>query len=195
MSLSKYRYLRSSPRTTKWLLSDLDNRTITVIVSLATLVSNTLSSLLFQQLPDDPYYLAGSFGWYLHFANLLSIFGLVGALRVSHLLFASHSGGYSLKLSKDYIGLRHLLISRIATFTQHNNFFTLPPPRHPPLLNTSPPVAHPSPTPFFRILLFSLSSQFIVLIVHPPNPLSPLPTNLLQSIYGNRIQFGIPACE
>ncbi|KAL2062291.1 hypothetical protein VTL71DRAFT_6557 [Oculimacula yallundae] len=56
-------------------------RTITLIVALATLISNVLSALFFYQLPDDPYHLASNFGWYLHFANLLSVFGFIGALR------------------------------------------------------------------------------------------------------------------
>ncbi|KAH7390143.1 hypothetical protein BKA64DRAFT_710701 [Cadophora sp. MPI-SDFR-AT-0126] len=56
-------------------------RTITLIVALATLTSNVLSALFFYQLPDDPYHLASNFGWYLHFANLLSVFGFIGALR------------------------------------------------------------------------------------------------------------------
>jgi len=63
------------------------NRTITLFVALATLSSNILSSILFHNLPDDPFHLARNFGGYLHFANLLSIFGLVGALRVC-LLFS-----------------------------------------------------------------------------------------------------------
>ncbi|RQM07113.1 hypothetical protein DH86_00003458 [Scytalidium sp. 3C] len=59
------------------------SRAVTLIVALAALTSNTLSALLFHQLPDDPYHLASTFGWYLHFANLLSIFGLIGALRLA----------------------------------------------------------------------------------------------------------------
>jgi hypothetical protein len=53
------------------------------VVALSTLSSNVLSSVLFSQLPDDPYHLAGNFGWYLHFANILSLFGFIGSLRVS----------------------------------------------------------------------------------------------------------------
>ena len=64
------------------------NRTITLVVALATLTSNILSSVLFHQLPDDPYHLGRNFGWYLHFANVLSVFGLIGALRVC---FPAHS--------------------------------------------------------------------------------------------------------
>jgi hypothetical protein len=57
------------------------SRTITLVVAIATLTSNTLSTVLFHQLPDDPYKLASNFSWYLHFANVLSIFGFIGALR------------------------------------------------------------------------------------------------------------------
>jgi hypothetical protein len=53
------------------------------VVAIATLASNILSSLLFHQLPDDPYHLASNLGWYLHFANVLSVFGFIGAVRVS----------------------------------------------------------------------------------------------------------------
>ncbi|CZS98220.1 uncharacterized protein RCO7_08918 [Rhynchosporium graminicola] len=56
-------------------------RTVTLIVALATLTSNILSAVFFYQLPEDPYHLAGNFGWYLHVANLLSVFGFIGALR------------------------------------------------------------------------------------------------------------------
>ncbi len=52
------------------------------MVAVATLTSNSLSSILFHQLPDDPYHLANNFSWYLHFANVLSVFGFIGALRV-----------------------------------------------------------------------------------------------------------------
>jgi hypothetical protein len=58
------------------------NRTITLVVAIATLTSNVLTSLLFAQLPDDTYHLASNFSWYLHFANILSIFGFIGAVRV-----------------------------------------------------------------------------------------------------------------
>jgi hypothetical protein len=63
----------------------MENRTITLTIALATLTSNILSSLLAAQLPDDPYHLAVNFGWYLHFANILSVFGFIGALRVCSL--------------------------------------------------------------------------------------------------------------
>jgi len=66
---------------------------VTLVVALATLTSNILSSLLFAQLPDDPYHLASNFGWYLHFANILSVFGFIGALRqhaLSVAIFANY---------------------------------------------------------------------------------------------------------
>jgi hypothetical protein len=63
-------------------LMPYSNRTITLVVAIATLTSNALSSLLFAQLPDDTYHLASNFSWYLHFANVLSVFGFIGALRV-----------------------------------------------------------------------------------------------------------------
>jgi len=69
------------------------SRTITLVVAVATLTSNVLSSLLFHQLPDDPYHLASNFSWYLHFANVLSVFGFIGALRqhaLSIALFANY---------------------------------------------------------------------------------------------------------
>lgn len=59
----------------------MEKRAITLVVAIATLTSNTLSSLLFAQLPDDPYHLASNFGVYLHFANILSVFGFIGAVR------------------------------------------------------------------------------------------------------------------
>jgi hypothetical protein len=62
--------------------TDFHLRTITLVVALATLGSNVFSSVLFSQLPDDPYHLASNFGWYLHFANILSVFGFLGSLRV-----------------------------------------------------------------------------------------------------------------
>ncbi|RFU32385.1 hypothetical protein B7463_g3956, partial [Scytalidium lignicola] len=69
------------------------SRTVTIIVALATLTSNGLSALLFHQFPDDPYHLASTFGWYLHFANLLSVFGFIGAIRkhaLSIAIFANY---------------------------------------------------------------------------------------------------------
>lgn len=63
--------------------ADFLPRTITLLVALATLASNVISSVLFSQLPDDPFHLASNFRWYLHFANVLSVFGFLGSLRVS----------------------------------------------------------------------------------------------------------------
>lgn len=72
-------------------LLNKNSRTITLLVTLTSITSNTLSSLLFHNLPDDPYRLASSFGWYLHFANILSVIGLVGAIRVSFPAFQNHA--------------------------------------------------------------------------------------------------------
>jgi hypothetical protein len=58
------------------------SRTITLVVAVGTLSSNILYSVLFHHLPDDAFHLARNFGLYLHFANVLSVFGLIGALRV-----------------------------------------------------------------------------------------------------------------
>ncbi|KAG0650446.1 hypothetical protein D0Z07_2949 [Hyphodiscus hymeniophilus] len=69
------------------------NRTITLCVAIATLASNIISSVLFHQLPDDPLHLARNFGWYLHLANVLSVFGFIGALRehaLSIAIFANY---------------------------------------------------------------------------------------------------------
>lgn len=67
------------------------SRTITLVVAIATLTSNGLTSLLFAQLPDDTYHLASNFSWYLRFANILSIFGFIGALRQHALSIALFS--------------------------------------------------------------------------------------------------------
>lgn len=69
------------------------SRTVTIVVALATLTTNAFSLLLCYHLPDDPYHLAQNFGWYLHFANVLSVFGFIGALRqhaLSIAIFANY---------------------------------------------------------------------------------------------------------
>jgi len=92
------------------------SRTITLIVALATLTSNTLSSLLFAQLPDDPFHLASNFGWYLHFANILSVFGFIGALR-QHALSVAIFANY-LILDTILCSIpRFLLLSLLNTFS------------------------------------------------------------------------------
>jgi len=58
----------------------LQCRIITALIASATLATNIFESILFHRLPDDPYHLATNFSVYLHFANVLSVFGLVGAL-------------------------------------------------------------------------------------------------------------------
>jgi hypothetical protein len=72
-------------------LMPYSNRTITLVVAIATLTSNVLSSILFAQLPDDAYHLASNFSWYLHFANVLSVFGFIGALRVRASVLNGHA--------------------------------------------------------------------------------------------------------
>ncbi|KAE9365241.1 hypothetical protein N431DRAFT_420210 [Stipitochalara longipes BDJ] len=67
------------------------SRAITLVVAIATLTSNVLSSILFAQLPDDTYHLASNFSWYLNFANVLSVFGFIGALRQHALSIALFS--------------------------------------------------------------------------------------------------------
>jgi hypothetical protein len=89
-------------------------RSITIAVAVATLVSNTLSSILFSQLPDDPFHLASNFGWYLHFANILSVFGFIGALRVS--ILALYYKSWQL--------------TKIETRVEHSNLLELPHNRH-----------------------------------------------------------------
>ncbi|KAF8859886.1 hypothetical protein BDZ45DRAFT_781778 [Acephala macrosclerotiorum] len=91
------------------------NRTITLLVAIATLSSNTLSSVLFAQLPDDPFHLASNFGWYLHFANILSVFGFIGALR-QHAL--------SIAIFANYLILDTILCSipRLLLLTLLNTF-------------------------------------------------------------------------
>ncbi|CZR62896.1 uncharacterized protein PAC_12793 [Phialocephala subalpina] len=91
------------------------SRTITLLVAIATLSSNTLSSVLFAQLPDDPFHLANNFGWYLHFANILSVFGFIGALR-QHAL--------SIAIFANYLILDTILCSipRLLSLTLLNTF-------------------------------------------------------------------------
>ncbi|ESZ96361.1 hypothetical protein SBOR_3257 [Sclerotinia borealis F-4128] len=75
------------------LISRTSSRPTTLLIALLTLANNTLSSLLIHQLPDDPFHLAVHYSFYLHFANVLSIFGVIGALRkhpLSILLFSTY---------------------------------------------------------------------------------------------------------
>jgi hypothetical protein len=76
------------------------HRSVALLVALATLTSNILSSLLFSQLPDDPYHLAANFGWYLHFANILSVFGFIGAVRVCSSLRPPLSSSHIIRASE-----------------------------------------------------------------------------------------------
>lgn len=60
-------------------------RTAALSVALATLASNAITSMLLGQVESDPYGLVGAFECYLHMANVLSVFGFIGSLRVCHL--------------------------------------------------------------------------------------------------------------
>lgn len=110
------------------------SRTITFVVAIATLASNVISSLLFSQLPDDPYHLAGNFRWYLHFANILSFFGLLGSLR-QHAL--------SIAIFSNYLLLDTILCA-IPRVLLLGLFQTLSAP-----LCASPPASPFSPEPLF----------------------------------------------
>ncbi|TGO10891.1 hypothetical protein BTUL_0122g00010 [Botrytis tulipae] len=57
------------------------SRSTTLLIAFLSLTSNTLSSIFFHQLPDEPFHLAVNYGLYLHFANVMSVFGVIGALR------------------------------------------------------------------------------------------------------------------
>jgi len=110
-------------------------RAITLLVALATLTSNTLSSLLFAQLPDDPYHLARTFGWYLHFANVGSVFGFIGALR-QHPLSISIFSTYLLLDTTLFSIPRFILVSLLHPLSS-------------PLCSTPDPFSlSPAPPPF-----------------------------------------------
>jgi hypothetical protein len=57
-------------------------RLIALLVTAGTLSMNVLLSLLFRQLPDDPYHLAERVGIYCHVANVIGVFGHIGILSV-----------------------------------------------------------------------------------------------------------------
>ncbi|KAJ8068933.1 hypothetical protein OCU04_002615 [Sclerotinia nivalis] len=61
--------------------STTSTRSTTLLIALLSLTSNTLSSIFVHQLPDDPFHLAANYGMYLHFANVMSVFGVIGGLR------------------------------------------------------------------------------------------------------------------
>ncbi|KAH6674674.1 hypothetical protein B0J14DRAFT_19700 [Halenospora varia] len=92
------------------------SRTITLAVAIATLASNTLSSILFLHLPDDPLHLASNFGWYLHFANILSVFGCIGAMR-KHALSIAIFANYLLLDTILFAIPRFLILTLINTLT------------------------------------------------------------------------------
>ncbi|CAD6444206.1 128dd651-2ed3-4341-8248-d2037de41997 [Sclerotinia trifoliorum] len=56
-------------------------RSTTLLIAFLSLTSNILSSIFVHQLPDDPFHLATNYGMYLHFANVMSVFGVIGGLR------------------------------------------------------------------------------------------------------------------
>ncbi|APA10886.1 hypothetical protein sscle_07g056560 [Sclerotinia sclerotiorum 1980 UF-70] len=56
-------------------------RSTTLLIAFLSLTSNTLSSIFVHQLPDDPFHLAANYGMYLHFANVMSVFGVIGGFR------------------------------------------------------------------------------------------------------------------
>ncbi|KAG9244980.1 hypothetical protein BJ878DRAFT_479660 [Calycina marina] len=57
------------------------SRTMTISIAAFLLSYSILSLLLLSQLPDERFHFAQLFGWYLHFASMLSVFGAIGALR------------------------------------------------------------------------------------------------------------------
>jgi hypothetical protein len=83
------------------------NRVITVLVALSTLTANILSIILCYHAADDSP-LAASLSIYLHLANIGSVFGLIGALRVCSLFFPSIHPSLSLHWSYRF----HLYLSR-----------------------------------------------------------------------------------
>jgi len=89
-------------------------RTTSLLIAAATLCSNALSSLLFHQLPDDPYHIASNFSSYLYFANLVSILGLIGA-------FNQHA--ISISIFSNYLILDTILcaIPRILVLSMLSN--------------------------------------------------------------------------
>lgn len=105
-------------------------RTISLLIAAATLSSNALSSLLFHQLPDDPYHISANFSSYLYFANLVSVLGLLGAFCVSPAIILSLN---SLPRPCIVSVLICMLASLAATCSLRLNLLELPHPRHYPL--------------------------------------------------------------
>ena len=139
------------------------NRTITLVVAVATLTSNILCSALFQQLPDDPFHLARNLGWYLHFANVLSVFGFIGALRVStrscHLEFETRES--------ERRDTEDAVLTDAGTRPQCSDLRELPHPRYHPLLH--PPLPRPRSSALF--LLGPMFAFFLVADRIPDLPL------------------------
>jgi hypothetical protein len=84
MSIAKSRYVPELRAAWRFTTRDANNlpRTIALAVALATLASNAVASALLSQLESDPYGLTGALECYLHLANVLSVFGFIGSLRV-----------------------------------------------------------------------------------------------------------------
>jgi len=69
------------------------SRTVALITAIATLISNIVTSILFKYLPVNPYHLTSNYTIYLHLANVLSVFGIVGAFK-QHALSISIFSNY-----------------------------------------------------------------------------------------------------
>ncbi|RAL64867.1 hypothetical protein DID88_001463 [Monilinia fructigena] len=109
--------------------STYSSRTSTLLIATLFLASTTLSTFFIHQLPDDPLHLALHYGAYLHFANVMSIFGVIGAWKKNPL---------SIHLFSTYLLLDTLLscIPRLLLLTllaQSSSLFCVAP---------SPPRSH-----------------------------------------------------
>lgn len=98
-------------------------RTISLLIAAATLSSNALSSLVFHQLPDDPYHIAANFSSYLYFANLVSVLGLIGSF-CQHALSVSIFSNY-LMLDTILCAIPRILILSMASSI--SNSYCAPP--------------------------------------------------------------------
>ncbi|KAJ9667056.1 hypothetical protein H2201_002891 [Coniosporium apollinis] len=61
--------------------SESSRRRLTLTLSTLALLTNTLTTLSLQYLPDEPYHLTRTSTLYASFAGVLSFLGLVGAIR------------------------------------------------------------------------------------------------------------------
>ncbi|KAI9676161.1 MAG: hypothetical protein M1817_000906 [Caeruleum heppii] len=57
------------------------SRAVAIILSALSVISTAVLAYLFRQLPDDTYHLALACAAYSYFGSLLSVFGLLGAIR------------------------------------------------------------------------------------------------------------------